>query len=54
MQAKSKLNSIDVLISKHLIDSNINNDEFFLINIVLKKYEWYERRNQKFQWEIKV
>ena len=34
--AKSKLNSIEVLISKALIDSNISHDEFVLINNVLK------------------
>ena len=38
MLAKSKLNSIEVLISKGLIDSNIIHDEFFLIN-VLKEYD---------------
>ena len=36
--AKSKLNSIKVLISKALIDSNISDDEFVLINNVLKEY----------------
>ena len=36
--AKAKLNSIDVLICKALIDSNIVHDEFFLINYVLKEY----------------
>ena len=35
--AKSKLNSIEVLISEDLIDSNISQDEFHLINNVLKK-----------------
>ena len=35
--AKSKLNSIEVLISKALIDSNISHDEFVLINNVLKE-----------------
>ena len=34
--AKSRLNSIKVLISKALIDLNINNDEFLLMNNVLK------------------
>ena len=34
--AKSKLNSIEVLISKALIDSVISHDEFVLINNVLK------------------
>ena len=37
--AKSKLNSIEVLISKALIDSNISHDEFVSINNVLKEYE---------------
>ena len=36
--AKIKLNSIEVLISKALIDSYIIQDEFFSINNVLKKY----------------
>ena len=36
--AKSKLNSIEVLISKALTDSNISHDEFVLINNVLKKF----------------
>ena len=34
--AKSKVNSIKVLISKALIDSNLSHDEFVLINSVLK------------------
>ena len=38
MLAKSKLNRIEVLIAKALIDLNINHDEFALINNVLKKY----------------
>ena len=37
MLAKSKLNSIDVVISKALIDSVISHDEFVLINNVLKQ-----------------
>ena len=37
--AKSKLNSIEVLISKALIDSNSSHDEFLLINNVLKEYD---------------
>ena len=36
--AKSKLNSIGVLISNALIDSIISHDEFVLIN-VLKEYD---------------
>ena len=38
MLAKFKLNNIEVLISKALIDSVISHDEFVLINDVLKKY----------------
>ena len=34
--AKSKLNSIEFLISKILIDSNISHDKLVLINTVLK------------------
>ena len=34
---KSKLNSIKVLISKALTDSNISHDEIVLINNVLKE-----------------
>ena len=36
--AKSILNSIEVLLSKALIDSNIGHDEFVLINNVLKEF----------------
>ena len=36
--AKSKLNSIEDLISKTLINSVISHDEFFLINNALKEY----------------
>ena len=37
--AKSKLNTIEVVISKALIDSNITHDEFVLKNNVLKEYD---------------
>ena len=37
--AKSKLTSIEVLISKALIDSDISHDKFVLISNVLKEYE---------------
>ena len=37
--AKSKLNSIEVLIFKALIDSNIIHDEFVLMNNVLKEHD---------------
>ena len=36
--AKSKLNSIEVLISKALFDSNINQGEFVLVNNVFKEF----------------
>ena len=42
--AKSKLNTVEVLISKALIDSNISHDEFVLINNVLK--EFYDTKEE--------
>ena len=44
MLEKSKLNSIEVLISKGLINSNISCDEFVLINNILK--EFYEMKEE--------
>ena len=45
MLAKSKLNRIEVLISKALIDSVTSQDEFVLINNILKEYnEMKEKR----------
>ena len=38
MLEKSRLNDIEVLISKALIDSLIGHDEFTLINNVLKEH----------------
>ena len=38
MLAKSKLNSIELLISKALFDSNINQGEFVLVNNVFKEF----------------
>ena len=37
--ATTKLNKIEFLISKALIDSYISQDEFVLINNVLKEYD---------------
>ena len=37
MLAKNKLNSMEVLISKFLINSSISHDEFVLVNNVLKE-----------------
>ena len=42
--AKSNLNSIEVIISKHLIDSNICHDGFALVNNVLK--EFYDTKKE--------
>ena len=36
--AKTKLHSIKILISKALIDSYLNHDEFISVNNVLKEY----------------
>ena len=46
---KSTLNSIEVLISKALINSNISHDGFVLINNVLKEfYGMKKKRKEKF------
>ena len=37
--AKTELNSIEVLISRALIDSYISHDEFISVNFVLKEYD---------------
>ena len=47
--ANAKLNSMEVLISKSLIDSNIIHDEFFLINNVLKEYYYVKKEIKKFK-----
>ena len=44
MLAKSKLNSIEVLISMALIDSNINHNEIVLINNELN--EFYDMKEE--------
>ena len=44
MLAKSKLNSLEVFISKALIDSNVSHDEFVLINNVLKESDKMEEQ----------
>ena len=46
---KSRLNSIEVLISKALIDSNVSHDEFVLINNVLKEYDNMKEETKKFK-----
>ena len=37
--AKSKLNSIQILIVKASLDSNIGHDKFVLVNNMLKEYD---------------
>ena len=48
---KSNLNSIEVLTSKALVDSNISLEEFVLINNMLKESErikeWINNSNNK-------
>ena len=38
MLAKTKLNAMEVLISKALIDASVSNDEFASVIYVLKEY----------------
>ena len=54
--AESKLNSIAVLISKALINSNISYDEFMLINNVPKEfYDMKEEiKNANNKWKFKL
>ena len=44
---KTKLNTIEVLNSKSLIDSYIRNDEFVSVNNVLRQYNEMKERNNK-------
>ena len=48
--AKDKLNTIEVLISKNLIDKYIGHDEFVSVNNGLKEYDDIKKaiKNQKF------
>ena len=47
--AKSKLNTVEVLISMALIDSVISHDEFVLINNVLKEYNEMKEEIKNFK-----
>ena len=49
MVAKTTLNSIEVLICKDLIDSNVSHDEFVLINNVMKEQEKTREKQKKNQ-----
>ena len=44
---KSKLKSVEVLIFKTLIDSNISHNEFVLINNVPKEFDDMKEENKK-------
>ena len=46
--AKSKLNSMEVLISKALLDSNISYDEFTLMKNALREFFGYEEEIKSF------
>ena len=52
--AKTKLNSIEVLISKTLTDSNISHDKFGLVNNVLKEYIKIQEENQNSSSKISL
>ena len=45
--AKTKLNNIEDLIFKALINLYINHDEFISVNNVLRELKWHEGRNEK-------
>ena len=49
LSAKSELNSLEVLISKALIDSVSSQDEFVLINNVLKEYDKMKEEIKRLQ-----
>ena len=44
--AKSKLNRVEVFISKTLIDSNISHDEYVLMNNVLKEFMIWKKKSK--------
>ena len=56
--AKSKLSSIEVLISKALIDSIISHDEFVLLNTLLKEFydmkEEIKNSNNKYKFKLYI
>ena len=54
MLAKSQLNSLDVSISKALIDSNISHNEFVFINKVLKEFDDIKEEIKNPNVKIKV
>ena len=47
MLAKAKLNTVEVLVSKTLIDSSISHDEFVSVHNVLKEYDHMKEEIKK-------
>ena len=47
MLAKTKLNAMEVLISKALIDASVSNDEFASVIYVLKEYNDLNNNNKE-------
>ena len=54
MLLKTKLNSIEILISKTLINSNYSHEEVVLINNMLKEYDDMEEKKWKNNAFIKM
>ena len=54
--AKTKLNIIEVLISKALMDSYIKHDNFVLVNNVLKEYNEMKKevKNSEMLWNVYI
>ena len=48
--AKAKLNTIEVLISKALIDSDISHNKLVLVTGMLKEYNHMKYVNRKSRW----
>ena len=49
---KDKLNAIEVLISKALIDSYISHEGFASVNNVLREYNEMKRRNKNHETSV--
>ena len=54
MVRKTKLNTMQFLISKALFDSNINHGEFVAVNNVLKEYDNMNEENMKIYENMKI
>ena len=54
LSAKPKLNSIEVLISKALINLVISHDDFILINLALKKYNEMKEKIKSLKTYINI